>query len=599
MLKYTLASTLSIFHVAAAIARTLAFAETPDSSPVNWKTGFKATVYTEAIRTRDAKPISTTSTSRQRTSERNLSDFPFRPVGIQLSSEREFSNLLDVLRRAEPFLQARWDITEFGANFNLSRTTRRITRTSSWRWQRSETRGLSARQINFLRTLVKEANQTSTSTSQTPTISMPVKLPEDQQAVLLPGQIQDNLTQQLEGVINEAEAALRLPGGPTSSADAAGSAAGAAAATAAPLADVATATKAGGDSDDASLEAPRRGSRSGKRASPERQTDDIKHSKIAADGKLAAELLGHHDEEEKKDDDMTDDDLTVEKRMEHLEHYADYERRRRKELQQELAIQGQAIEEYQGNLRAVNHTVARIAEAMTKDEALWQHLVVMVKKKTMRMREFYERSHSLQIHLKSKPEIWPGVITMSSAGPATTVIAKTKDLAQAVMDTMKTWSNTEGIAREVAIFKGKENMRCFRERPLTATRNALSEQFGIAAEAGKRLACQPHWPEHFSPDWALSCSGSILAWSETQSDGFTMHVYINDEHPAVAGQKERMKQTLLHADAESNESLYYCIFAPGKITPLSVVQGRGTDFQNGSKGRGKGKGKSGRGGVRS
>ncbi len=53
------------------------------------------------------------------------------------------------------------------------------------------------------------------------------------------------------------------------------------------------------------------------------------------------------------------------------------------------------------------------------------------------------------------------------------------------------------MSRELAIFKGKENLKRYRERPLTAVRNALSEEFGVMMEAGKRLSCTPHWPDFF------------------------------------------------------------------------------------------------------
>ncbi len=292
----------------------------------------------------------------------------------------------------------------------------------------------------------------------------------------------------------------------------------------------------------------------------------------------------------KGDDDMTDTEADLRDRIKECEEQQDYERKKRRELHQEVSVHAQVLSENENAMKALSHTAARLVDAVAKDESMWQNLAVMVKKRTMRMKEFYEKSHPLQAHLKAKPEIWTGIVTMSSTGPATTVIAKTKEDAQSIIDVMKAWSQTEGIAREVAIFRGKENVKRYREKPLIAMRNALSEQFGVTTEVGKRMACQPHWPEHYSPDWAISVGGAIIAWSEMQSDGFRMKVFLNMEHQLVCGQEEKMHNALVAADAECVESLYLCIFQFNKITPMAVVRGRGTDFANAGKGRGKGKG---------
>ncbi len=292
-----------------------------------------------------------------------------------------------------------------------------------------------------------------------------------------------------------------------------------------------------------------------------------------------------------KEDEMTDVEGDIKDRLRECEEEQTHERTKRRELQREVSAHAQMLADNRAAMAALSHTTSKIIDALAKDEALWQHTVVAVKKKTLRMREYYEKMTVMQTHLKSKTEIWPNILTIASSGPATTIVAKTKDSAQAVLDTVKVWSQTEGIGRELAIFRGKENMKRFREKPLVAMRNALSEEFGTRVDAGMRLACVPHWPEFFSPDWSISAQGSILCWSELQPDGFTMHIYANSEHPVVFGQKGKLMNALTAADAECSEALYYCIFAIHQITPASVIRGRGTDFNNGGKGRGKGKGR--------
>ncbi len=268
----------------------------------------------------------------------------------------------------------------------------------------------------------------------------------------------------------------------------------------------------------------------------------------------------------------------------------DIEVRKAWELHREVAAQAKMLADNQAAMAALSHTTSKIIDALAKDEALWQHTVVAVKKKTLRMREYYEKMSNMQTHLKSKNEIWPSILTIASTGPATTIVVKTKDSAQAVLDTIKGWSQTEGIGQELAIFRGKENMKRFREKPLVAMRKALSDEFGTRVDAGMRLSCTPHWPEFFSPDWSISVQGSIICWSELQTDGFTMHVYANPEHPVVKGQEGKLINALSAADAECSEALYYCIFAIHKITATSVIRGRGIDSNIGGKDKGKGRG---------
>ena len=125
-----------------------------------------------------------------------------------------------------------------------------------------------------------------------------------------------------------------------------------------------------------------------------------------------------------------------------------------------------------------------------------------------------------------------------------------------------------------------------REKPLLAVRNALSSNYGIRTAEGMRLACTPHWPEHWSPDWAISSGDSFIAWSELDADGFTMRIYFNSSHALLKDLPDKLRTTMVEADAECNESLYYCLLASAPLSAQSIVRGRGTM----SKGKGKGKG---------
>ncbi len=125
-----------------------------------------------------------------------------------------------------------------------------------------------------------------------------------------------------------------------------------------------------------------------------------------------------------------------------------------------------------------------------------------------------------------------------------------------------------------------------REKPLIVVQSALSNNFGIRTAEGMRLACTPYWPEHWSPDWAISSGDSFIAWSELDNDGFTMRIYFNTAHTLLNGLPEKLQTTMLEADSECNESLYYCLLSAAPLSSQSIVRGRGTI----SKGKGKGKG---------
>ena len=293
-------------------------------------------------------------------------------------------------------------------------------------------------------------------------------------------------------------------------------------------------------------------------------------------------------------DDMTDTETDLRDRVRVAEDDIEHERQRRRDLARELGEHVQWAESTERMMHAISHTTGRLIEAVSRDEATFQHQTMLIKKKAMRMKEYYDRLHALELHLKGKEDVWKVITSISSNGPATTVVAKSKTASQQVYDTLKAWANDTGIAREVAIFRGKENIKRARERPLVATRNALSDEFGTRTELGMRLASQAHWPEFFSPDWALSANGVVLAWSELQQDGFTMHVYINASHPIVVGQPVKITTAMTAADIECGDALYFCVFSTVPLGPLHIVRGRGAqDFGHGI-GKGKG-GKKGRG----
>ncbi len=267
-----------------------------------------------------------------------------------------------------------------------------------------------------------------------------------------------------------------------------------------------------------------------------------------------------------------------------------HERAKRREVARELSEHVQWAESTDKMIHALTHTTGKLLDCVARDETTWQHATMCVKRKAMRMPEYYQRVRTLETHLKGKAEVWNVIATISSSGPATTIIAKSGNAAQMVIDTVKTWATAEGIAREVAIFKGKGNIKRAKEKPLTATRNSLSEEFGTVTEQGKRLACQPHWPEFFSPDWALSANGVVLAWSEMHPDGFSMHVCINAAHATVVGQPDKLARAMAAADVECAEALYFCTFAVVPLGLHNVVRGRGTQEFGASPAKGIGKG---------
>ncbi len=207
------------------------------------------------------------------------------------------------------------------------------------------------------------------------------------------------------------------------------------------------------------------------------------------------------------------------------------------------------------------------------------------------MGEYYQRIGTLETHLKTKPELWNNTITLASAGPATTILMKTKAMQQSMLDAVKAWATTEGIGRELAMFKSKEQLKRMRERPLICTRNALSSQFGTRQAEGMRIVSSAHWPEHWCPDWAISSGAEILAWSETELESFKMQVYINAAHPLVNGQPGKIQIAMTEADIECAVALYICYFSAVPLGNANLVRGRGTE-------KGKGKGKPSKGGGR-
>ncbi len=127
--------------------------------------------------------------------------------------------------------------------------------------------------------------------------------------------------------------------------------------------------------------------------------------------------------------------------------------------------------------------------AVTKDEQLWQNSIVIIKKKALKMHEYYTKMSTLEIHLKGKQESWQNVVVISSAGPATTLIMKTKTSQQGTLDIVKAWASAEGVSRELAIFKLKAQVQKLKEKPLIEIRNALTNHFGVRTDSGMRPPC--------------------------------------------------------------------------------------------------------------
>ncbi len=147
------------------------------------------------------------------------------------------------------------------------------------------------------------------------------------------------------------------------------------------------------------------------------------------------------------DDDMTDAEAETREELKSLRTDIDHERNRRKELEAEVKRLETERAEAERVLGTVCYTTTRLIDAVNKDEQIWQNAIVVIKKKTLKMHEYYTRMNTLEIHLKTKQDTWQNVVVTSSAGPATTLIMKTKTSQQAALDSIKTWASTEGVSR--------------------------------------------------------------------------------------------------------------------------------------------------------
>ncbi len=186
----------------------------------------------------------------------------------------------------------------------------------------------------------------------------------------------------------------------------------------------------------------------------------------ASGAAAAAPTLPKRDQD--RDDDMTDTETAfkdkiadeIKEMKEDLEH----ERSRRKDLENEVKRVDAEHERTEKVVGAIAHTTSKIVDAVMKNEQLWLHSVLIIKRKTLKMHEYYTRINTLEVHLRSKQDVWANVVTVSSAGPATTIVAKTKTAQQVTLDAVKAWANTEGVSRELSIFKSKEQLKKMRKK---------------------------------------------------------------------------------------------------------------------------------------
>ncbi len=79
---------------------------------------------------------------------------------------------------------------------------------------------------------------------------------------------------------------------------------------------------------------------------------------------------------------MTDTEADVRDRMKECEEQQDYERGKRKTIQREVTEHAHLLEANEKALQALAHTTGKLIDAVMKDESLWQHTVVVVKKNT-------------------------------------------------------------------------------------------------------------------------------------------------------------------------------------------------------------------------
>ncbi len=148
------------------------------------------------------------------------------------------------------------------------------------------------------------------------------------------------------------------------------------------------------------------------------------------------------------------------------------------------------------------------------------------------------------------------------------------------------------MAKELSIFRGKKQIQKLREGPLEATRNVLSDTFGVPDGQGrKRLqSLEMHWPSTQTHGcWALSIMGQVTAWTEAGTTAFVTKLFINDAHGIFRNGNSNFTEaawntllTSLEARIADN-SLLPCEVNKATLTAAAIVQGRGL-----GKGGGKG-----------
>ena len=239
-------------------------------------------------------------------------------------------------------------------------------------------------------------------------------------------------------------------------------------------------------------------------------------------------------------------------------------RSRRKDLEDDVFTMSRKLADTTSLCNSNTKAIAWVMQVLgAEGEHKDQVRILIVKKRTMTMRQFYGHFNSFQAHFQSNT----GTLQITSAGPVWQVEVRSPAATQAIRDSVIAWIQSQSM--QVTVIRGKSSISQARERICTGTAEAISSTFGIEKGKGKgkgspqRLSI--HWPNNRN-QWKIFADGQLVVAGEID---MTKQVYIIT---LAANSLNGKHQELGHAirEWEKSDRVGYMLAVVINITPTLV-----------------------------
>jgi hypothetical protein len=191
---------------------------------------------------------------------------------------------------------------------------------------------------------------------------------------------------------------------------------------------------------------------------------------------------------------------------------SEQERSRRKDLEDDVFTMNKKLADTTSLCNSNTKAIASVIQVFgAEGEHKDQVRILIIKKRTMTMRQFYGHFNSFQAHFQSNT----GTLQITSAGPVWQVEVRSPAATQAVRDSVIAWTQSQSM--QVTVIRGKSSISQARERICTGTTEAIASTFGIEKGKGKGKGSPQrliiHWPNNRN-QWKIFADGQLVAAGE-------------------------------------------------------------------------------------